>query len=394
MRAQLWLRSAIAGGVLLTAPMSRVAAQQVQGALSVSGGSSTDVLGITSRAVTVAPSVSIAPDPRALFAFDASATRFDNSQWSAAAGAAAALRAPLGRYAALTLNGGAGATTTSYEFSYRTLTALPALEIDAGPVTAYAGARGGIASTSMLRETVTPAGGPLGGTPLTSRSTATSSRSTRGVLFGANVRINASDGETMVAGVREEHATIDTVPTIDRSASVSVLSGRLTIGGTLGLRSEPANHTTFGNGLFSVAVNPAMSLDLTAGSYPANRLIGTPAGRYVNLGMSLRTGRSSPRQPAPDGAPAPIAGFTRLAIRAEQAARVEVAGDFTNWKLMATQRTTNGVWYVDLRIPPGQYRYAFKIDGGAWQVPEGAAAVDDDFGGKSAWLVVSAPSTT
>src|SRR4051812_28621111 len=109
--------------------MHDVAAQQIQGALSVSGGSSTDVLGITSRAATVAPSVAFAPDPRALFALDASATRFDNSQWSLAGGAATALRAPVGRFAALTLNAGAATTATSYELSYHTLTALPAFEV-------------------------------------------------------------------------------------------------------------------------------------------------------------------------------------------------------------------------------------------------------------------------
>ena len=53
------------------------------------------------------------------------------------------------------------------------------------------------------------------------------------------------------------------------------------------------------------------------------------------------------------------------------------------------------VWFVDLNIPPGQYRYAFRVDGAAWKVPAGAAVVDDDFGGKSAWLTVGGlPSTS
>src|SRR5439155_4056224 len=131
-----------------------------------------------------------------------------------------------------------------------------------------------------------------------------------------------------------------------------------------------------------------------AGSYPSNRLIGTPAGRYLNLGLSLRTGRSSPAETAPDGAAAPMFGFTRLAIRAEDTKRVDVAGDFTNWKPIAARRASNGVWFVDLRIPSGQYRYAFRVDGNTWQIPEGATAVDDDFGGKSAWLIVSAPNNS
>jgi hypothetical protein len=51
-------------------------------------------------------------------------------------------------------------------------------------------------------------------------------------------------------------------------------------------------------------------------------------------------------------------------------------------------RAENGVWYADLRIPPGQYRYAFRIDGRAWRVPEHAVAVDDGFGGKAAYVTV------
>jgi hypothetical protein len=46
------------------------------------------------------------------------------------------------------------------------------------------------------------------------------------------------------------------------------------------------------------------------------------------------------------------------------------------------------VWYADLKIPPGQYRYAFRVNGIEWRVPDGATAVKDDFGGKSAWLTV------
>jgi hypothetical protein len=55
---------------------------------------------------------------------------------------------------------------------------------------------------------------------------------------------------------------------------------------------------------------------------------------------------------------------------------------------VSTTRASNGVWFADLRIPPGQYRYAFRVNGTTWMVPDGAQAVDDGFGGKSAWLTV------
>jgi hypothetical protein len=162
------------------------------------------------------------------------------------------------------------------------------------------------------------------------------------------------------------------------------------------VRSEPAQRSTFGSASMSVAVNPALSLQLQAGAYPADRLVGTTSGRYLNLGLSLRTSRHQRAASPIDGAPAPAHGFTRLALRAPRASRVDVVGDFTNWKPIAARRASGdaAMWFIDLRIPPGQYRYAFRIDGTTWRVPDGATAVDDGFGGKSAWLVVSAPASS
>jgi 1,4-alpha-glucan branching enzyme len=82
-----------------------------------------------------------------------------------------------------------------------------------------------------------------------------------------------------------------------------------------------------------------------------------------------------------------------VSISAADADRVELAGDFSKWQSIAATRADNGVWYVDLDLPPGEYRYAFRVNGKEWRVPEGVAAVDDEFGGKSAWLTVSRPSS-
>jgi 1,4-alpha-glucan branching enzyme len=80
-----------------------------------------------------------------------------------------------------------------------------------------------------------------------------------------------------------------------------------------------------------------------------------------------------------------------VSIAAADARRVEVAGDWNQWRPVPLRRADNGVWYLDLAIAPGVYRYAFRIDGQTWQVPRGVAAVDDGFGGKSAWLTVGQP---
>jgi hypothetical protein len=346
--------------VIIAAPLLELSAQQIQGAVSVSGGSATDVLGVTSRAFSVTPSLTIAPDARSAFALQASGTRFNNQQWSLTGGASAAFRAPIGRLFAATLNAGADVTTTSYEFSYHAGSLAPALDVYAGPLTVYGGVVGAVAS--MTASTTSPAQrvpGLFGDRTIPGQTSSTTTQRNAGsALFGAAVSLLQNDRVSLA----------------------------------LSARSEPGIQRAIGSGVLSLALGAGAELDLSAGAYSDNRLVDTPAGRYVNVGVSMRTARdasSASHAPKTEGVATPVNGMTRLTLSAPDAARVEVAGDFSNWKPMTALRSANGVWYLDLRIPPGRYRYAFRVDGGSWTVPTGVPTVDDDFGGKSAWLVVS-----
>jgi hypothetical protein len=378
---------------MLIALASTIEAQRVQGGVSVVGGSATDVVGVTSRALTVSPSVSLLPDARVAIGLEAAGTRFDEGQWSLGGGITSSMRLPINRFASLGLDAAGALTTTSYKVSYRTATAIPSVEVAAGPVVGFVGARGAVASVSAEQTTSNP-GGLFGRVPTVTRNNVEVSRDARALVYGVTTRFTSSATETLRIGAREERGVIDTVPTIDRSATLSVERGRVTVGGTIGLRSERAVRSTFGSGSLAIAVTPAAAIEVNAGAYPANRLVGSAPGRFFNVGMSLRS-RGAPLAPAiATGAPSVAAGFTRLTLRDKSAQRVEVLGDFTHWKPIVATRAENGVWYVDLRIPPGEYRYAFRVDGTSWRVPDGAVAIDDDFGGKSARLVVAAPSSS
>lgn len=367
-------------------------AQSTQASVSLVGGSATDVLGATSRAITVAPSVSIMPDARLAFGLEAAGTTFDNRQWSAAVGASADTRLAMGRHAALALHAAGNATGTSYDFSYATGNVLPSLEVTASALSGYVGTRLVSATTRGVRSIEHPFG--LLGLPTpTERSSFSVTRASRALVYGANARF-AGTGEIMVLGVREERGRVDTVATVDRSASASLFLDRVTLGANLGVRREPQSTAAFGAGSVSVAMTRVVSLELNAGAYPASRLVGTPSGRFINVGLSLRArrfGAALDDVPRVEGVAAPMSGVTRLVLRDARATRVEVLGDFTNWKPVgATRAPGGGAWFVDLRIPPGRYRYAFRVDGATWRIPDGAAAVDDDFGGKSALLEVKA----
>lgn len=47
------------------------------------------------------------------------------------------------------------------------------------------------------------------------------------------------------------------------------------------------------------------------------------------------------------------------------AQEVSVVGSFNNWNPRATpmKRRANGDWAVEVRLPPGEYRYRFLVDG-------------------------------
>jgi hypothetical protein len=75
------------------------------------------------------------------------------------------------------------------------------------------------------------------------------------------------------------------------------------------------------------------------------------------------------------------------------ASHVVVVGDFNDWDPAATPlRPGNegGTWTVELRLPPGRYRYTFLVDGRRW-VPDPVEprAADDDFGAPTSVLTVS-----
>lgn len=370
---------------------SGAAAQQTEARLSVDGGRATDATGVTASALTVSPVLALVPDANARFELGGAFTRFANQAWSAGLGASSALRAPMGKFAAATLDLSGSWTMTSYDLTYGSAGAVPALELRGGPLFAFAGARAAVGNTVQQQRSAGPLG--MGGTTSATRAT----RSALGPVVGAGASFVGPDDEQVTLALRQERVAVGGVIVTDQSASLTAERGIVSITGYAGMRRAADERGTFASASLGLALSPSLRLDGSAGTYPSNRLTGTPGGRFVNVGLSLSTGRSrlaeqEPRLPMPEGIRAPDAGVTRLSLRAPDATRVEVAGDFNGWNPQPAHRAANGVWYVDLRLDPGRYRYAFKVNGAEWRVPDGAVAVEDEFGGKSAWLTVGETS--
>ncbi len=60
-----------------------------------------------------------------------------------------------------------------------------------------------------------------------------------------------------------------------------------------------------------------------------------------------------------------------LKTRRPRARLVEITGSFSSWERITMRRGTDGVWMARLRVLPGQYEYAFVVDG-TWQTDDAA----------------------
>jgi AMP-activated protein kinase-like protein len=365
------------GGLAAQAPLARV---------TLGGGSATDLRGVRSGAYSLASSLTLFPDPNLSLGAGARATRFTNDEWSLGGSAAFNARAPLGPRLAFVLGANGDLVYASYHATYLEADATPALELRLGRLAFWGGGHGAAARSTFRLSVVPSVFGPA-------RDSATA-RSSLGPAFGAGVDlVRFGPGEGARLAYREEHGRPDGIAVADRTVALTIARAPLELTASLGARDAAGENRAYGGGQLAVTVARGVAVFAAMESYPSNRLTGAPGGRSLSGGLSLSTGGlGAPRAlPRPAGVAAPARGVTRLSIAAGAASAVEVAGDWNQWQPVALRRAENGVWYLDLAIPPGVYRYAFRIDGKSWQVPKGVAAVDDGFGGKSAWLTVSEP---
>jgi hypothetical protein len=370
---------------------ARAEAQRVTAALGVDGGVATDARGVRSSAASVTPSLLFTPGESFSVGLSGSATRFAEAAWALGGTTTAGVRLPLGSRAALGASGLASATTTSFEATYTTLALSPVLEARAGIATLFAGAQV-TEGARLLRDTVARPGGILapGGSQIVSRR---ESRAGTSALFGALVSVvPARPGRGATLLYREEHARVTDVAVIDRTLTATATAGRLQVSASGGLRRAPDERVSFGNVNAAVTLTSVLAVQAAVGSYPSDRVTAVPGGRFVNVGLRLHgaAGGGDERAAAPHvrGAPPVPAGATRLVLRVPGARRVEIAGDWSSWRLAPASRAAGDVWYADVPLRRGEYRYAFRVDGARWALPQDAATVDDGFGGRSAVLVV------
>ena len=75
---------------------------------------------------------------------------------------------------------------------------------------------------------------------------------------------------------------------------------------------------------------------------------------------------------------------------APQASSVSVVGDFNDWKPTPLVKNGAGAWEARVRLAPGQYNYAFVVDGSRWVAdPRAPKNAVDDFGSPNSVVTVA-----
>jgi len=109
-----------------------------------------------------------------------------------------------------------------------------------------------------------------------------------------------------------------------------------------------------------------------------------PAAAVLALGIGavvLYQGRGRPPEASSPRIP------VELQLASVEARSVAVAGDFNGWDAVTMKKGEDGVFRVQLALPPGRYQYAFLVDEHEWVPdPRAATIVDSGYGGADSVL--------
>lgn len=197
--------------------------------------------------------------------------------------------------------------------------------------------------------------------------------------------------------VTASHSAIGDTSYTDLEGTVRVTQGRLAVVGRLGARvgSTGGGHGVYGESVLTYALTDVLGMTLGAGRYPTDPTRGTIAGRYMTVGIRVGTMGAHPAdpyretleryRPVPSADP-PVTASVEvvgrvLRISAEDAGKVEVMGDFTEWEPVLV--TSAGII-----LTPGPHLLEIRVDGGPWMPPLGATVVKDEFGTEVGLIVV------
>jgi hypothetical protein len=181
----------------------------------------------------------------------------------------------------------------------------------------------------------------------------------------------------------------------DVSAGATVGRGPLVASLWAAARLHRANPSTAaGSAFIQLFVSPNVSLELGGGSYLRDPYQGLPLAGYVTFGVRLHATRHlAPAHAATAARLSPLVPEVlgdSLVVRFhfDKARSVAIAGDWTQWRRVPLRPLGADLWEGRLVLPRGLYHFNVLVDGNAWVVPNGVAAVSDGLGGMVGVLLV------
>lgn len=179
----------------------------------------------------------------------------------------------------------------------------------------------------------------------------------------------------------------------DVTFGVATPPAPITVGAWLaGRMSEAYQSRIAGSVSAQIAVGHRVALEAAGGSYLPDLYQGFPASAFVALGARVFLGRR-PTALRGDDSPRPALGVRDgdsvvVRFRVPRAARVAIAGEWSDWQAVPLLRAGVDVWQGRLALTPGTYRFTLVVDGARWIVPAGVAAIPDGMGGEQGLLIV------
>jgi hypothetical protein len=233
-------------------------------------------------------------------------------------------------------------------------------------------------------------------------------------VFGATLRVTAAHNVVETAedteniaprntaqlnAAREATITRSIARYLDADVHMSWMSSRLSLEGAVGqrraYRDRSINTWLLGG---SFMLTERVALVGAAGSSAFDFAQGLPGGRYASVALRVTTrsgggfDMTARRRAVAEGLQTwrEQDGQVLLVVHAPHAQRVELMGDFTDWRPLMLTRAADGSFAARVDLPAGSYRVNVRVDGGLWTAPPGTTPVADDYNGAAGLLVIGA----
>ena len=184
---------------------------------------------------------------------------------------------------------------------------------------------------------------------------------------------------------------------VDTEAHLSWSRARVAIDAAAGRRMvRESGHTNTWLLGGSLMLTERFALVGSTGTSAFDIAQGLPGGRYATIALRVTTRAGGPLELRSRSRATARGmetwreqdGTVLLVVHAPHARRVELMGDFTDWRPLVMQREADDHFAARIRLPAGSYRINVRVDGGTWTAPPGTTQVADEYNGAAGLLVI------